>query len=89
MVYAALISREMGLGDSVARQRGLLRSFGLLQKTPDIDPKTAINAMFHDKKVINSQLRFVLTEKIGSAKISDKVSTDIVEKVLKINPLEI
>lgn len=89
MVYAALLSQEMGLGDSVARQSELLHRFGLLQKMPEIEPKTAINAMFHDKKVKNRALRFVLTEKIGSAKISDKVSTDIVEKVLNINPLAI
>lgn len=89
MVYAALLSQDMGLDDSVARQRDLLSRFGLLQKIPEIEPKSAINALFYDKKVKNSRLRFILTEKIGSAKISDKVSTDIVEKVLKINPLGI
>jgi 3-dehydroquinate synthase len=90
MVYAALLSKETGLADTVSRQRNLLTRFGLLgAPIPKLNPEKVIHAMFHDKKVADSQLRFVLTEKIGNATIDHGVSIDIVEKILKINPLQV
>lgn len=88
MVYAAFISREMGYADTIDSQRELLTRLGLLLNPPELNPEKAIQALFHDKKVIDSRLRFVLTEKIGNATISDDVALDIVDKVLKINPLQ-
>jgi 3-dehydroquinate synthase len=88
MVYAALLAREIGMSDTVTRQRDLLQRFGLLGNPPELDSDKVINALSHDKKVIDSHLRFVLTEKIGGVTISDEVSIDIVEKVLNINLLQ-
>jgi 3-dehydroquinate synthase len=88
MVYAAFISREIGYADTINFQRDLLTRFGLLINPPELHPEKVMHVLSHDKKVVDSRLRFVLTEKIGSATISDNVSIDIVDKVLRINPLQ-
>jgi 3-dehydroquinate synthase len=88
MVYAAFISREIGYADTINFQRDLLTRFGLLINPPELHPEKVMHVLSHDKKVVDSRLRFVLTEKIGSATISGEVSIDIVDKALRINPLQ-
>jgi 3-dehydroquinate synthase len=41
-----------------------------------------LEAIRHDKKVLDGKIRFVLLKGIGSAFISDKVEPDIIGEVL-------
>jgi 3-dehydroquinate synthase len=84
MVAAARISRKMGLltqGD-VNRIKSIIEKAGLPTEIAGYDTKDILQAMRHDKKVLNNKLRFVLLKAIGNAFITDEVSTSLVEEVL-------
>jgi len=84
MMAAAKISSRMGLLDEsevVALEEVLVRA-GLPTRMPDIDKEAVLQAMQHDKKVLQDKLRFVLLKSIGSALISDEVEPALVEEVI-------
>ena len=87
-IIGAFYQPILVLAYTIARQRDLLTRFGLLDDIPELYPEAIIDALFPDKKVIDSQLRFVLTAKIGNATISEAISVDIIDKILRISPLQ-
>jgi len=69
--------------DDVARQESLLRRAGLPVDDPSPDPEAMIAAMAHDKKAAGGKVRFVLTEKVGSANIYEGIPLEILKGVLR------
>jgi 3-dehydroquinate synthase len=68
--------------EDAARQEALLRRAGLPVGDPSPDPGAMIAAMAHDKKAAGGIVRFVLTEKIGSANLCESVPRDMLIGVL-------
>jgi 3-dehydroquinate synthase len=84
MMAAAKISRRMNLLDEseVDRLEMVIRQTGLPVAMPELDAEKVMQAMQHDKKVRNGQIRFVLLKSIGDAFISDEVKPSLVREVL-------
>lgn len=88
MVAAARIARGRGLlQESWARRlERLLERAGLPTRLPDrfSDEKmeTVLEAMGHDKKILNGRLRFVLPERAGRVRIYDDVTEEEVRRTL-------
>jgi len=83
MVAAAKISHKMGIlhQEDVARLKSVIEKAELPTAT-DYNIKDVLQAMQHDKKVLNNKIGFVLLKAIGSAFITDAVSTSLVEEAL-------
>ncbi len=81
---AARLALKLGLCGAVeaARQEDLLRRAGLPVDDPSPDALAMIEAMAHDKKAAAGKVRFVLTEKIGSANLYDEIPLDLLKGVL-------
>ncbi len=84
MLYAAKIAVEMGLTDNTVyeRQRTLFMKMGL-SLNPGLDAGDIIKILYTDKKTVAGRLRFILPLSIGEVIISDKVTEDILYKVLR------
>jgi 3-dehydroquinate synthase len=52
---------------------------------PDTDLNQIVAALSHDKKVEQGKVRFILPTAIGNTQISDRVTADLVIKVLQQN----
>jgi 3-dehydroquinate synthase len=65
-----------------ARQEALLRRAGLPVDDPSPEPGAMLAAMAQDKKAAGGKVRFVLTEKIGSANIYDDIPEELLRVVL-------
>ncbi|MBI4303159.1 MAG: 3-dehydroquinate synthase [Chloroflexi bacterium] len=83
-LVAARISSEMGILDrkEVARLKDLISRAGLPVKLPNLEQKRLLQAMKHDKKILQGKLRFVLPKSIGDVFITDKVSQSLIELAL-------
>ena len=84
MIFAAKLSADLGrCPKTVERQNtALVKRFSLPTRAPDIEPKALIQAMHHDKKTENKNIKFILTRGIGSIEIEDKVSEVTLKKSL-------
>jgi 3-dehydroquinate synthase len=87
MMAAAKISERLGfLRDEEANQLELLiHEAGLPVRVPEFnrgEKEKLLEAIKHDKKVLNGKVRFVLLKGIGSAFVTDKVEPDIIGEVL-------
>lgn len=84
MTLAARISNMLDILDKseVSRLIKIIKKAGLPTEMPDLNIHDIIQAMKHDKKVLQDKVRLVLLKSIGEAFITDKVSLDLVEKVL-------
>jgi len=84
MVAAARIANRMHIlvADDVDRLEDIIKEAGLPVRIPDLDIRQVIEAMKHDKKVLQDKLRFVLLKSIGHAFVTDEVSPELVEEVL-------
>ena len=84
MLAAAGISHRMGYLDSaaIARLRRLLERAGLMTDMPKLDPDLVIQAMQHDKKIVDGKVRFVLLHDIGDVFVTNTVSPSLVKEVL-------
>ena len=84
MLYAAKIAVEMGLTDNTVyeRQRTLFMKMGL-SLNPGLDAGDIIKILYTDKKTVAGRLRFILPLSVGEVIISDKVTEDILYKVLR------
>jgi 3-dehydroquinate synthase len=82
---AARLARALGLlGEAdAARQEALLRRAGLPVDDPSPAADAMLAAMAHDKKAAGGKVRFVLTEKIGSANLYDDIPWDSLKGVLR------
>jgi 3-dehydroquinate synthase len=81
---AARLALSLGLcpAADVARQEALLRRAGLPVDDPSPDADAMIAAMAHDKKSAGGKVRFVLTEKIGSANLYGDIPSESLKGVL-------
>ncbi len=84
MMVEAEISSRMGIldGSEVAKLEGIIGKAGLPTEVPDTDKGAIMEAMRHDKKVLQDKVRFVLLRAIGNAFVSDEVDPSLVEEVL-------
>jgi len=84
MLVAARISNKLGILDAneVARLKGVIARAGLPTELPSLQLEGLIQAMKHDKKILQGKLRFVLPKSIGEVFITDEVSHSMIEEVL-------
>ncbi len=85
MLGAARISVERGLlaDDDEARLADLIARMGPLPVVNDLRIADALEAIEHDKKVINGRLHFVLARGIGATEIVPDVTTADLKMALK------
>ncbi len=79
MMGAARLAVALGRmpADFTPRQEGLLTALGLPTATPaDLDPDELWKLMWHDKKVRDGEIRFVLPSRIGAVEVVSGVTTD-------------
>ncbi|MCL2926606.1 MAG: 3-dehydroquinate synthase [Trichodesmium sp. St16_bin4-tuft] len=85
MVAASLLALELGMWDeqSDRRQLVLIEKASLPTKLPDgLDIDDILVSLQTDKKVKAGKVRFVLPTGIGSVTVTDKVSQDVLRRVL-------
>jgi 3-dehydroquinate synthase len=84
MMAAARISSRMGIldEDEVVRLEEVIMGAGLPSRITGLDRKKVMEAMKHDKKVLQDRVRFVLLKSIGNAFITDGVDPALVEEVV-------
>ena len=85
MMGAASMAEQMGMLQSevVARQRDLLRRFGLPTNAAGIAVDDVLTAMSMDKKVQSGTNRWVMLEEVGRAAVRQDVPWDLVEKTVR------
>ncbi len=85
MVLASELSVELGLLTRADRDRivALVKKAGLPTHVKPSDPATETlhAACFRDKKVAAGKLRFIVADRIGSAKVITDVHDDLAKKV--------
>jgi len=84
MTAAARISSRMGILDEneVVRLTNIIEKADLPIEMPNLKIDDILQAMKHDKKVLQDKVRFVLLKSIGNAFVTDEVSPSLVEEVL-------
>ena len=84
LLVEARISNELEImkDNELERLEDILEKAGLPTKVQQLRPDTLLEAMHHDKKVVEGKIRFALPKKIGEAFITDDVSTKIIERAL-------
>jgi 3-dehydroquinate synthase len=84
MLAEARISNRLGIltEDEVARIKNLIAQAGLPTELPSLELEKLIQAMKHDKKVLQGKLKFALPKSIGEAFITDEISPSLIEKTL-------
>ena len=84
MIAEARISNKLGMLDQkeVSRLKSLITRAGLPTEIPGLEVGKIIQAMKHDKKILQGKLRFALPKSIGNVFITDEVSPSLVEQAL-------
>ena len=84
MLAAAKISSKLAVLDEneVIRLRRVITKAGLPAEIPRLQMKKLINAMKHDKKILQGKIRFVLPKSIGNVFITEEVSLALIEQTL-------
>lgn len=84
MLAAARISNKLGFFDKkeLIRLKGVIAGAGLPTEVPDLKLAKIIQAIEHDKKVLQGKIRFILPKVMGSVFITDEVSLSLVEEIL-------
>ena len=84
MLVAARISNKLGIlnKNAVIRLKGVIARAGLPINLPSLQLKKLVQAMRHDKKILQGKIRFVLPRSIGEVFITDEVSQSIIEQTL-------
>jgi 3-dehydroquinate synthase len=84
MVFAAELSRRLGLDDETARRhRAVLERLGLPTAYPGEAWPRLLPAMRIDKKARGSRLRFVVLNALGKPTTVDNVGDDVLEDVYR------
>jgi 3-dehydroquinate synthase len=85
MIAAGTISHKMGVlgAAELGRIKSVLVRSGLPVKISGLDAGKIIEVMKYDKKNTGGKIKFILLKAIGEVFISDNVSIDLVEQVLK------
>ena len=90
MVAAGKIAVEMGMWTEAEakRQNNLIKKAGLPTKIPtQLDKQAIIAALQSDKKVRAGKVRFILPTQIGLVTITDKVTSEVIEKGITLDDL--
>jgi 3-dehydroquinate synthase len=85
MVAAADLATALDLWESSnsERQLAVIRKTALPDRIPaEVDPGAIANSLLLDKKVKDGRVRFILPVKIGGVEISDRVPSDVLQRVL-------
>ena len=84
MLVEAKISNKMGIldRDELVRLKSVIERADLPIKIPNLELAKIIQAMKHDKKILQGKLRFALPKSIGDVFITDEVSPSLIEQVL-------
>ena len=84
MLAAGRISNQLGMLDQneLNRLKCVIEKAGLPTEIPGLKVKRLIQAMEHDKKVLEGKIRFVLAKSIGTVFITDEVSPSLIEQAL-------
>jgi 3-dehydroquinate synthase len=85
MIAAARISAGLKKLSDEDRQRieAAVASIGRLPRLDGVNSKSVLNALSHDKKVIEGAVHFVLPRKIGVVEITPNVPLELVREVVK------
>jgi len=89
MCHVAELARLSGMIDekTVRSIADMVNSYHLPASVPEgIQPERILEAMQLDKKTVSGTLRFILPEKIGSVKITQGISDDLILKSLNFKP---
>jgi len=84
MVAAGRISNKLGIlsKDELIRIKSIIEKAGLPIEVPNLEAERIIQAMEHDKKVLQEKIRFILAKSIGDVFITDEVSPSLIKQVL-------
>ncbi len=84
MLAEARISNKLGILDKneLIRLKDVIARAGLPTEIPSLQIERLIQAMKHDKKILQGKIRFVLPKSIGEVFITDEVSSSLIEQVL-------
>ena len=84
LMVEARISNKLGMmkDNELLRLEGILEKAGLPIKIPELATDRLLEAMQHDKKVVEGKVRFALPKKIGETFITDEVNASTIEKAL-------
>ncbi len=85
MLVAGRVSRAMGLlsDDETRRIERLIERAGLVGEMPALDTERLLEAMQHDKKIVDGRVRFVLLRAIGDVTVSNEVGEEQVRAALE------
>lgn len=85
MLCASRLAERLGRIEAAltARQHQLLTTLGLPVDVPAVDHGQLLDAMRHDKKVVEGRLRFVLPTRLGHVELVEGVSPDDTLAALK------
>jgi len=84
MLAEARISNKLGKLDQkeISRLKSLLARVGLPIEIPNLKVEELVQAMKHDKKILQGKLRFALPKSIGAVFITNEVSLSLIEEAL-------
>ena len=84
MLAAASISNKLGILDkeAVTRLTNVITSAGLPTGLPGLQLESLVQAMKHDKKILQGKIRFILPRAIGNVLVTDEVNPALIEEVL-------
>ena len=84
MLIEARISNKMGIlnEEEMNRLKEVIARAGLPTELPPLETDEIIQAMKHDKKIIEGKIRFVLPKTVGEVFITDEVPISLVERAL-------
>src|SRR5690606_23944091 len=85
MICASRLAERLGRigADVTERQARLLAQFQLPTTFPATDPDEVLRLMWHDKKVEDGEIRFVLPTRLGEVETVRGVSSNLVKEVLE------
>ncbi len=84
MLAAARISNKLGILDQndVIRLKDVIARAGLPTELPSLELERLMQAIRHDKKILQGKIRFVLLKSIGNVFVTDEVSPLLIEQSL-------
>jgi len=84
MLVEGRISNKLGIidKDEVIKLKDIIARAGLPTEIPSLQLERLIQAIKHDKKILQGKIRFVLPKSIGNVFITDEVSPSMIEQAL-------
>ncbi len=84
MIMASNMSHKMGMlsSEDTKRIKNLIQSMNLPVSSPDLDKNDFFESMKRDKKAQDGEIRLILLESIGSAKITSDYPKEVLMKTI-------